>query len=254
MNRRGSLLLVPWLGVTLGCSLGQGTGEVRSDALFVRDCWGTPPPSTDPTHAKGDPYQLNTDDLGRDMFYAASPYRNTMDIRVQRGTDLTEVSDGLAVLIDDIASIRDAITAGTNGGDVWVSSACPAAKGAASAKFRVALPAGVHPPGSSTVPPPDALASVVHMSLYLERSCHIQNTVLYGIDGTISFRALFDGDPNETSAEKKLIDANFDVQFADIHDAPPGAYAGDVPPGLQSRVTGCFRFYFQRGQPAQPFP
>ncbi len=92
------------------------------------------------------------------------------------------------------------------------------------------------------------------MSLYLSRSCHIQNAVLYAISGTATFRAMFDGDPTETNAADKLIDADFDVQFGDIQDAPLGAYAGDVPAGLQSRVTGCFRFYSQQGQPAQPFP
>jgi hypothetical protein len=124
------------------------------------------------------------------------------------------------------------------------------------ATFRVAIPAGVAPPGSPSVPPPDLAADppIVHMSLYLQRSCHNQNTILYGVDGTITFKALFDGDPNETSAEQKLTDATFDVQFGDLRDTPFGEYAGDVPPGLRSRVFGSFRFYFERGQPGQPFP
>jgi hypothetical protein len=92
------------------------------------------------------------------------------------------------------------------------------------------------------------------MALYLNRTCPSQNVVLYGVSGFVTFSALFDANPDETSAANKLTDATFDVQFADLNDAPFGDYAGDVPIGLQSRVTGSFRFYFERGQPGQPFP
>jgi hypothetical protein len=120
----------------------------------------------------------------------------------------------------------------------------------------VAIPVGLAPPGSPKQPPPDLITnpSIVHMSLYLDRTCPSQNIVLYGVSGYATFRHLFDGNPNETSADNKLTDVTFDVQFGDLNDAPLGAYAGDVPVGLQSRVTGSFRFYFERGQPGQPFP
>jgi hypothetical protein len=272
--------LFPLLVLSAGCSIGQGTGEVKSDALFAHDCWGTPPTMDNPTTAVGAPFNLQPD------FFAADPYRAALQIRVQRGTDLTEVSDGLAVSIDDICQIRKAIgkpiaPGGVvpcppdwglpNGGpadgglsDGGLSDGGPADGGAdggtggggagGPAKWRVALPAGVHAPGSPTEPPPDALTAIVHMALYLNRSCHNENVVLYGLDGYITFNAIFDGDPTETSAADKLTDATFDVSFGDAHDAPAGSYAGDVPAGLQSRVTGNFRFYFERGQPAQPFP
>src|SRR5262249_46113073 len=151
----------------------------------------------------------------------AVPYRETLQIRVQRGTDYTEVSDGLMVLIDDISQVRAAITktqadggagdAGSGGGN----DAGGDAGSAAGATFRVSLPAGVVPPGSPSVPPPDVVADppIVHMSLYLQRSCHNQNIILYAVDGTIKFNALFDGDPNETSAAEKLTDAEFDVEI-----------------------------------------
>ncbi|APR83028.1 Hypothetical protein A7982_08377 [Minicystis rosea] len=242
--------LLAALPVLAGCSLGQGTGDVKSDALFARECWGR---AVDDTSAIGAPYDLQPD------FFAAIPYRNTLQIRVQRGTDYTEVSDGIAVLIDDITKIREAIaaqsdagagdagTTGTGGGD---------AGAAAKATFRVAIPAGVAPPGSPAVPPPDLVADppIVHVSLYLQRSCHNQNTILYGVDGTMTFSALFDGDPNETSAAEKLTDAELDIQVGDLRDTPFGEYAGNVPPGLRSRLYGHFRFYFERGQPGQPFP
>ena len=111
-------------------------------------------------------------------------------------------------------------------------------------------------PGSPSGLPPDLIADppIVHMSLNLEHSCHNQNIVLQGVDGWVSFNALFDGDPNETQAAAKLTDATFNVEFGDLSDVPIGEYVGNVPPGLRSRVCGSFRFYFERGQPGQPFP
>jgi hypothetical protein len=234
----------------MGCSVGQGTGDVKSNALYAHQCWGTPPTANNPTVAMGAPYDMQPD------FFAANPYMAQLQIRVQRGSDLTEVSDGLEVQIDDLNLIRNAIqnpSAADGGTFPSDGGTADAGAGGGGVQWRVTMPVGVHPPGSSTVPPP-GFVSPVHMALYLERSCHNQNIVLYGVDGYITFKALFDGDPNETSAADKLTDATFDVQFGDISDVPEGSYAGDVPPGLQSRVTGNFRFYFERGQPAQPFP
>ncbi len=283
--RRSLLAVIALLTVT-GCSVGQGTGDVHSKGLFARDCWGAAP-AAGATQATGACYSLQPD------FFAADPTDyNTLTIRVQRGSDTTEVSDGLLVSIDDIAAIRAAISAAGTGdagaGDAGASDAgawglstggvtepatcdgdtssqpgenfptscdkMPPPPGVAT--FRVDLPAGVHPPGSPTVPPPDIVAAppIVHMALYLEYTCHNQNITLYGLDGWIAFTALFDGNPDETSADQKLTDATFSVEFGDPRDAPFGAYAGDVPPGLRSRVCGNFRFYFERGQPAQPFP
>ena len=127
---------------------------------------------------------------------------------------------------------------------------------AGKATFRVDLPAGVHPPGSPYQPPPDILANppIVHMALYLERSCHNQNITLYALDGWITFSALFDGDPNETSADQKLTER--DLQHRDRR--PEGRTVRRLRGRRARRVAlplcGNFRFYFERGQPAQPFP
>jgi hypothetical protein len=255
---RRALPIAAALPLLLGCSIGQGTGEVKSDALYAHQCWGTP---IDATHAQGAPYDMQPD------FFAANPYMSALQIRVQRGSDLTEVSDGLEVLVDDVNVIRAAIAnPATADGGVYPDDAGSTSAGtdagttgadggpvSGPVKWRVTVPVGVHPPGSPTTPPP-GFVSPVHMSLYLERTCHNQNIVLTAVDGYITFNALFDGNPNETSAADKLTDATFDVQFGDLSDVPVGDYAGDVPSGLQSRVTGNFRFYFERGQPAQPFP
>lgn len=241
----------------VGCSLGQGTGQVHSDQLQIPDCW------------------CNSYDLGPD-FFAAVPYRDTLQIRVQRGTDLQEVSDGLAVLVDDVVSIR---------------------KSFLNKKLAVGLPLGLEPPGSAPISgdagvsgggqtdagaigegcgptegngrlegcPLDLLSAegseadtggppLVHMALYLQQSCHNQNIILYAVSGTILFTDLFSGDPNEADATQKLTDAVFDIQVGDLRDVPQGAPANAVPKEKLTNLRGCFRFYFERGQPGQLFP
>lgn len=266
MRNSGAAILA--LMVT-GCSLGQGTGEVTSEKLFAHECWGQADGGGNPLEQT---YNLQPD------FFAANPYRSTVQIRVQRGNDLQEVSDGLSVLIDDVPKIRaalavartlqsaDAGVGDAGAGDAGAPTSCDPASAVSSAlgphadgtaTFRVALPAGVTPPGSPSVPPPDLLDDppIVHIALYLHRSCHNQNTVLYAVSGIITFTALFSGDPNESSAAEKLIDVTqVDVQVGDIRDVPLGAYPREIPCELQSRLKGSFKFYFDRGQPAQPFP
>jgi hypothetical protein len=243
---------------TAGCSLGQGDGGVKSDALFAHECWG----SSD-GGVQGESYDLRPD------FFAAIPYRSTLQMRVQRGNDFQGVSDGLSVEIDDVPKINQEICdrvvrspdctkpddTGSFGEFVesnpdWEE--CPAG----TVGFQVALPAGVNPPGSPAVPPPDLINDppLVHMALYLHRSCHNQNTVLYAVEGKVCFARLFSGDPNERTGDNKLTNALFKIQVGDIRDVPLGAYPREIPRELQTTVRGWFRFYFERGQPAQPFP
>jgi hypothetical protein len=123
------------------------------------------------------------------------------------------------------------------------------------ATFRVSVPLNVGPVGSPPLPP-DLAANppIVHMTLNLQHSCPTQDVELQAVDGWASFNALFDGDPDETQAAAKLTDMTFNVEFGDLSDVPVGDYIGDVPQGLRSRVCGAIRFYFERGQPGQPFP
>ncbi len=217
--RTGSIALlgVALVGAPLGsCSLGEGEGEVSSDRLQARDCWD-------------DRYDLEPD------FFAAVPFRNSVQLRVQRGSDIQEVSDGLSVLVNDIETIRREYL---------------------GVPIPVTLPAGVAPPGvpegaqcgDAGCPDP-----TVHVALYLLQSCHNQNTVLYGVSGTVTFEELFSGDPNEDTGTDKLTEARFDVEVGDPREAPRSGEEAGVIPRL-SRVSGNFRFFFERGQPAQPFP
>ncbi|HEV8549738.1 MAG TPA: hypothetical protein VGQ57_11935, partial [Polyangiaceae bacterium] len=84
----------------------------------------------------------------------------------------------------------------------------------------------------------------------LHRSCHVENATVYSIDGSITFKSIFSGDPNEESSDDRLTEASFDATFADPRQL---VGPGSDDPNLKSRVTGYFRFFFQRGQPAQPF-
>jgi len=69
---------------------------------------------------------------------------------------------------------------------------------------------------------------------------------------TITFRNLFDGNPDESNASERLTDADFDFYFADPRKICPGGLG--PPPRCEGHLQGTFKFYFQRGRPAQPFP
>lgn len=210
LHRTGALPIALLLVVvTTGCSLGEGEGRVTSAQLNVADCW------------KG-PFDLAPD------FFAAVPYRQTLQIRAQHGGDLEEVSDGLFVLVDDIGKVQAAL----------------------ETPLPVSEPAGVRPIGVPLTTY-DPNPPFVHMTLYLNRACHPQNPSLYSIGGTVTFHHIFNGDPNESDAAKRLTDADFAVTVADPRNLSPD---GTVADEAKSLLSGFFRFYFQRGQPAQPFP
>lgn len=166
-------------------------------------------------------------DLGP-TFFAAIPYRSQQFIRLQRRNDIIENSDGVEILVEDTAAVRAKL----------------------DTPLRVSLPASVTPPGVPITP--DKNPALVQLTLYLHETCHGGNVALYAVTGTITFHHLFDGDPTETDADQKLTEGTFDVMLADPRDMPPGG--GPIPIAKQSPLTGTFRFFFERGQPAQPFP
>ena len=197
------------LGLSLafasGCTVGEGEGSVKSTRLYLSGCWNGP-------------FDLQPD------FFAANPYRaEALMIRVQRGDNNQEASDGLTVIVKDL----NAVKIGT--------------------EIPVGLPNGVAPPGQPLTGAPDPLVS---LSLYLHQTCHEQNSATYSVSGTITFKSIFNGNPNEENAEKRLTDAEFHVKFADPRELVD---AGDPAAVTSEMVDGNFRFYFQRGQPAQPF-
>lgn len=204
------LALVLLTPLVAACSTAEGEGQVHSDKLYVKDCWANAKFDLDPT------------------FFGTNPFQDTQSIRIQRGDNQEEVSDGLNVLIDKVGQIRKS----------------------PGSEVKVGLPKGVTPPGVPVVFDPDP--PIVHLALYLNDSCHQQNGTIYSISGTIIFHSLFSGDLNESNADDRYTDAEFhDVSFADPRQLTPGTTT--VDPGKTSLVSGWFKFYFQRGQPAQPF-
>jgi hypothetical protein len=69
---------------------------------------------------------------------------------------------------------------------------------------------------------------------------------------TIQFTSLFDGDPDESDAQKRLTEGQFEFFLADPREICPGGLG--PPPRCRGYLKGSFKFYFQRGRPAQPFP
>jgi hypothetical protein len=201
-----TMLVVALALTSLACTTGEGEGRVYSKQLFVENCWD------------------GEFDL-QPSFFGGNPFREqALVIRVQRGDNLKEVSDGLNVLISDLQAVRN---------------------GQLGQAIKVGPPPGI-------VETFEADPSPVTLILYLHDSCHEQNGTLYSVEGTITFSSLFSGDPNEDDADDRLTEAEFSVEFVN-----PGDYGalvlkeGEV---RTSMVEGEFSFFFQRGQPAQPFP
>lgn len=195
-----------------GCTVGEGDGWVKSTKLYIRDCWNGG-------------FDLRPD------FFAANPFSDdTQVIRIQRGDNLQEVSDGLMILVTDTQLVRS---------DDMLRSA-----------IEVGIPAGVSCPGRPVVY--DENPALVNMSLYLHDSCHTQEAAtVHSLGGTITFQNLFSGDVNEQDGSERLTEATFQASFGNPCDHPPG---GPWNQEFISEVSGYFKFYFQRGQPAQPFP
>jgi hypothetical protein len=201
----GLVLLAP-----LGCTVGQGEGHVKSDHLYVNGCWNGP------------------FDLSPDFFGANPDQAESLTIRVQRGDNIEDVSDGLIVLVNDLQTVRMQL----------------------NTDIVVGMPPGVTPPGVPIVFNPDP--PKVSLSLYLHNTCHQQNGTIYSVAGTINFSSLFSGDLNEGSSENRKTQATFTASFADPREL---ARAADdtAKAAVTSMVTGDFNFFFQRGQPSQPF-
>jgi hypothetical protein len=263
------------------CSIGTGEGSVTG-TLDVPDCWSGP-------------FNLQP------TFFGAVPYDNTLELRIQNGGDYETFSDGVQILIDSLSAIRGSSTQASLYGQA----------------LTVSLPVGVSPPGVPLSGNPDP--SIVHLTLYLQRTCPTQSVALYAMESvslnaaggcdardagaaqitcpgsgvgladagatgdaggvadagavadasasvsgeagaaapsvghsTITFSSLFDGNPNEVSADLRLNQGTFQVYLADPREGCPGG--GGPPPPCRGMLTGNFKFYFERGKPAQPFP
>jgi hypothetical protein len=238
-----------------GCRVGSGTGSVTGD-LYVPDCWSGK-------------FDLQPD------FFGATPSAtdDTLTIRIQRGSDYINFSDGVSILVTHVTELRQAIEA------------------SGPQSLSVSLPPAVVPPGVPITPDPSP--STVQFALYLQHTCRPETPGLYAMDtvttdgtgdggsvcsaqtaataaqcgsttavptgtSTITFQHIFDasladgGDPGSVSADERLIQATFDVLLADPRDECSGGLG--PPPPCRGHLTGSFQFYFERGKPAQAFP
>src|SRR5262245_514137 len=71
-----------------GCTVGEGSGTVQSDELFIQNCW------------------RGQFDLRPDFFAAVPNQRDGLMIRIQRGSDISVMSDGLMAQINGVSDIR----------------------------------------------------------------------------------------------------------------------------------------------------
>jgi hypothetical protein len=199
-----------------GCEVGEGDGSVTSDNLYVEECW------------QGQ-FDLRPD------FFAASPFQETMMIRIQRGDQLEEEADGVLILINDVPRVRQEMI---------------------GQPIELSLSPSVTPPGIPIIPREPPLVS---LSMYLHSTCHAQNSALYAVGGWIRFDSLFNGDPNEDSADERLTQGQFEAIVVDPRDGllsedTAGRPTITYPEGVQSILKGSMSFLFHRGTPAQPFP
>lgn len=172
----------------------------------------------------------------RPTFFGAIPFDDTLTIRVQRGERDILVSDGFTMLVYNVSAVR------SSGLDT---------------ELPLGLPVGVSPLGFPLPESPNPPAAT--LSLYLNNSCRSQNAVLSAVEGWVSFRKLFSGDPNEDNSDDRITEGRFEAWVVDPRHAVPDTDADgnpthSYPAETKSFVTGDFNFVFHRGTPAQPFP
>lgn len=162
-------------------------------------------------------------------FFGSSPFEDSQTLRISRGDRPEGNSDALIVALHSTDALLDGLGEAV---EVRLSSG--------------SIPEGVQETFLG-IP-------LVTMALHLGETCEKEVVSLQAISGTITFSALHNGEPNEKKKDR-LIDAEFDVLMADPRGVIPDAAtdSGYSHPSA-SRVTGWFRFYHRRGQPAQSYP
>ncbi len=260
-----------------GCSLGEGTGSVTG-TLNVPLCWsGTF--NLNPNFFAAVPYNSGAPDASD----IAADDVSELEIRIQNGTDYETFSDGVLILVDNVHAIRgdppypselnkplalalppEVVAPGvpippvanpaTVSLSLYLEKSCQTEQIALYTLDKVSLNAdGSCDPteaGPLTLPcnevgGPDAGAPDAGSAEAGAPSFPTASSM-------ITFQHLFDGNPYESSAAQRLTQASFDAYLGDPRDGCPGGLG--PPPPCRGHITGTFSFYFERGQPAQPFP
>jgi hypothetical protein len=261
--------------VAPGCSIGLGTGYVKG-TLNVPQCWSGSF-NLNPNFFAAVPYNSGPYDASD----VAANNVSSLDIRVQNGGDYETFSDGVLILVDNVHAVRGDSPYPSELGKNLTLSLPPAVVPPGDPIVPNPNPATVHLTlylERSCQTEQIALYALDKVSLGPDGSCDPTDagpltaacgsqsglvdagTTDAGADSGpplptasswINFTHLFDGDPYEADAAKRLTTATFDAYLADPRDGCPGGLG--PPPPCRGHIRGQFSFYFERGQPAQPF-
>ncbi|HEX3771611.1 MAG TPA: hypothetical protein VHV30_12125 [Polyangiaceae bacterium] len=287
--RASGLALVAALGIAIapGCSLAEGSGSAVG-VLDVPECW-----SGDfdlkPTFFAAVPPTADTMGQGSGASYVGS---DPLEIRIQNGGDFESFSDGLVIVVDDLGEVRgDPLPDGTSRPSLLDTNLVVSMPVSASSTGPPTTPdpnpgivhatlylqrtcrtqnvalfamSAVTVNGDGTCNPEDGGLPPLECgsagTLPNTDGGAVQPAVDAGA-GTaasptrsswINFQSLFDGVVDEPDAQKRLTQATFDFYLANPLEVCPGPNA--PPPRCRGELHGNFKFYFERGQPAQPFP
>jgi len=266
-----------------GCSLGEGSGYVTG-TLNVPLCWsGTF--NLNPNFFAAVPCDYgppDASDVGAQDVAA-------LEIRIQNGGDYETFSDGVLILVDNVHQVRGDPPYPSELGKALRLALPPEVVAPGVPVTPVSNPATVSLTPyleKSCQTEQIALYTLDQVSLGADGSCNPTEagplTLQCGsdtglVDGgavdagtkdagsgdtlssgslptassTITFTQLFDGNPYETDAAKRLTAGTFDAYLGDPGEGCPGGLG--PPPPCRGHIKGQFSFYFERGQPAQPF-
>jgi hypothetical protein len=263
MRAARSLVFAAICGVLASCAVGSGSGSVKG-SLHVPGCGDF-----------GD-YDMNAD------FFGANAYRSQLIISIQHGGGIPEYADSLTITVQDMNDVESRIEASGGAGatftigdcgttatagdagpdsvsDAPISDATPDAGG--DATVADASPVGdagptsgacfERPPGSPVNLPPPPVQMVLNLrglcgTQALNPTGDLTQIALEATGGTITFTSILHGDIQSRDTNSKRIEGTFSVHLAD-----PRGWGTDQATG---DITGNFKFFYQRGGPAQPFP
>ena len=269
------------VAVAPGCSLGTGQGYVTG-TLNVPMCWSGNF-NLNPTFFAAVPYNSGCIDV--DATDVAAGEVSALEIRVQNGTDYETFSDGVMILVNNVHQVRGDPPYKSELGEPLKLGMSPAVL----VPLGEPVPQEANPPqvaltlylNASCQTEDIALYALDSVSLNSEGNCDPTEAgplvdqcgpdnglVDAGMDASppdaggavvgtktasssITFQHLFDNNPYEANAAQRFTQATFDAYLGDPRDQCPGGLG--PPPPCRGHITGSFSFYFQRGQPAQPF-
>ncbi len=179
-------------------------------------------------------------------FFGTAPYRDKILFRIQKGSDIQTFADGLSLEVDDVNR-------------VYASLGKPLA---------VTLPVAVRAQGVPIVP--ESEPGLVHLSLYLHRSCKTQTVTLHAVrevalpaDGRCDAEIVAGADVDSACSRTSGGGAGTGksrIVFTSIHtgDATAPSEGRPTPTPRPSgavdpeRTAGCFDVYLADPREANP--